>query len=153
VARHNNKLTREETRRIFSGQQLYILNEESESFTFHNRRGSSNVDLTIANSNLIADVKEWEVSPDESLSDHRYLKYNIGREINKRFNKENNSQQIRYIIKENKYQDYDRKLVKEIMKIGNNTDFKGGEEELDKTISTIVLWELYVHHVLASTCK
>ena len=119
-------------------KQLYILNEGNESFTFHNRRGSSNIDLTIANNNLIAAVNEWEVSTDESSSDHRYLKYKIGREIKNRCNKEDNRQQIRYIIKEDKYHDYDRKLVEEIMKIANNTEFRGGEEELDKTISTIV---------------
>jgi hypothetical protein len=35
---------------------------------FCNSRGFSNIDLTIANNSLIADVNEWEISTEESLS-------------------------------------------------------------------------------------
>jgi hypothetical protein len=45
---------------------------------FSNTRGSCNIDLTIANNNLIAAVSGWEISAEESLSDHNYLKYKIG---------------------------------------------------------------------------
>jgi exonuclease III len=58
-------------------KQLHIINEESETFTFHNYRGTSNIDLTITNDKLTAAVNEWEISPDESLSDHKYIKYKI----------------------------------------------------------------------------
>ena len=55
-------------------EQLHIINEESERSTFHNSRGSSNTDLTITNNNLIAAVNEWEISAEESCSDHNFLK-------------------------------------------------------------------------------
>jgi hypothetical protein len=57
--------------------QLHIINKESERFTFHNNRGSSNIDLSIANNNLIAAMNEWEISAKESCSDHNFLKYTI----------------------------------------------------------------------------
>lgn len=47
-------------------------------FTFHNSRGSSNIDLTITNNNVIEDVNEWEISAEGSCSDHNFLKYTIG---------------------------------------------------------------------------
>ena len=58
-------------------KHLHIINEESERPTFFNSRGSSNIDLTIVNNNLIAEVKDWGISNEESLSDHNYLQYKI----------------------------------------------------------------------------
>jgi len=58
--------------------QLHIINEESERFTYHNIRGSSNIDLTITNKNLIVAVNDWEISAEESYSDHNFFKYNTG---------------------------------------------------------------------------
>jgi exonuclease III len=60
-------------------KDLHITNEESERPTFFNSRGSSNIDLTIANNNLIAEVKEWEISNEDSLSDHNYIQYKISK--------------------------------------------------------------------------
>jgi hypothetical protein len=83
-----------------ASKQLHIINEESESFTFQTSRGSSNIDLTVTNHNLLAAVSEWEISPEESLSDHNYLKYKIGIAGASNYNTDNKSQGIRYIIKE-----------------------------------------------------
>jgi hypothetical protein len=58
-----------------ASKELHIINEEIEISPFHNSRGSSNIDLTIINNNLIADVYELEISAEESCSDHNYLKY------------------------------------------------------------------------------
>jgi hypothetical protein len=52
-----------------ASKQLHITNEESERTTFHNSRGSSNIDLTITNNKLISYVNRWEISSEESLSD------------------------------------------------------------------------------------
>jgi len=41
-----------------ASRHLHIVNEESERNTFHNKIGSSNIDLTITNDNLIEDVRE-----------------------------------------------------------------------------------------------
>jgi hypothetical protein len=61
-----------------ASKHLHLINKESEISTFHNSRGSSNTDLTITNNNLLSDVSGREVSSEESLSDHNYLKYKIG---------------------------------------------------------------------------
>jgi len=75
-----------------ASKQLHIINEESDWFTFSNTRESSNIDLTIANNNLIAAVSGWEISAEESLSDHNYLKYKIGEGGANRHNSDNKSQ-------------------------------------------------------------
>jgi hypothetical protein len=38
------------------------MNEESVNTIFRNRRGASNVDLTIINNRLLRTVVEWEIS-------------------------------------------------------------------------------------------
>jgi len=43
-------------------KNLNIMNEESELVTFQNRRGSSNIDLTIVNNQLLTALKNWEIS-------------------------------------------------------------------------------------------
>jgi hypothetical protein len=72
----------------------------------HNSRGSSNIDLTITNNHLITAVNEWEISAEDSCSDHSFLKHKIG--IDNSTNNVHNYQGIRYIIKEDKYHEFDR---------------------------------------------
>jgi hypothetical protein len=51
-------------------------------------------------------VNKWEISTEESCSDHSFLKYNIG--IADSFNNVHNYQGTRYIEKEEKYQEFDK---------------------------------------------
>ena len=78
-----------------ASKQLHIVNEGSERSTFHSRRGSSNIDLTITNNSLIKAVNKWEINAEESCSDHNFLKYNIG--IADSFNNVHNYHGIGYI--------------------------------------------------------
>jgi len=94
-----------------ASKHLHILNEESDRSTFLNSRGSSNIDLTITNNNLIAAVNEREISEEESLSDHNYLKYKISDGGASKQNNNYKSQGTRFIIKEEKLHIFDRKLV------------------------------------------
>jgi len=55
-----------------ANKQLYIINEESESTTYHSRRGKSNIDLTITNNRLLMAVKGWQISSEDSCSDHNF---------------------------------------------------------------------------------
>ena len=57
------------------------MNEESELTTFQNRRGSSNIDLTIVNNQLLTVLKNWEISEEESCSDHNIIKFGLGPDI------------------------------------------------------------------------
>jgi len=59
-------------------KQLYILNEEGLNTTFRNRRGVSNIEPTIINNQLLRTVARWEISDQESSSDHNIIKQVIG---------------------------------------------------------------------------
>jgi len=43
-----------------ASSHFHIIKEQSETFTFQNSTGSSNIELTITN-HLIVDVHEWEI--------------------------------------------------------------------------------------------
>lgn len=53
---------------------LTIANESSKLPTFETSNGCSWIDLTITKN---FEVSNWDVDPEESLSDHRYIKYDI----------------------------------------------------------------------------
>jgi hypothetical protein len=79
-------------------------------------------------------VNEWEISTEESCSDHNFLKYKIGTANS--YKNKYNYQGIRYRVKENNYHEYDRKLVQEIPKIFKNMNYKESVEEMDMNLST-----------------
>jgi hypothetical protein len=124
-----------------ASKHLHLINEESERSTFHNSRGSSNIDLTISNNNLLSDVSGWEVSSEESLSDHNYLKYKIGAGVTNGHKNDYKTQSIRYVLKEIKLHVFDQKLVQEMQKMADNKIKGGVDEELEKFISTIITTE------------
>ena len=145
---HNVKTTsrRRKLEEYLASKQLHIINEKSDSFTFHNSRGLSNTDLTITNNNLIAAVNEWEISAEESISDHNYLKYKIGVGGANSCNDDNKRQSIKYIIKENKLHVFGQKFIQEMWKMANNKSIEGGAKELDKYLSTIITTEKDMEH-------
>jgi exonuclease III len=59
---------------FISSKQLYTMNEASNT-TFCNRIGNSNIELTLINSQLLRNVSGWEISDEESNSDHSIIKY------------------------------------------------------------------------------
>jgi uncharacterized protein (UPF0216 family) len=64
-----------------TSRDLHIMNEESGQTTFQSRRERSNIDLTIVNNQLLKKFNNWEISEDESCSDH-IIKFKIGHENN-----------------------------------------------------------------------
>jgi hypothetical protein len=58
--------------------QLYIMNEESCLTTFRSSRENSNFDITITNNELRSTVTDWEISDQDSCSDHSIIIYVIG---------------------------------------------------------------------------
>ena len=120
-----------------ASKQLYIINEESESTTYHSKRGKSNIDLTITNNRLLRAVNGWEISSEDSCSDHNFLKYNIGTvNCSQNSHDEGNHLGIRYIEKDDKYDEFDRNLVQEAYKTFKNVKWEGSTEELDMQLST-----------------
>ena len=56
---------------------LHVVNDKSEP-TFETTRGSSYVDLTIVNNQLIQRVTDWARGIQESCSGHKIIKFNLG---------------------------------------------------------------------------
>jgi hypothetical protein len=81
-------------------------------------------------------VNKWDISAEQSCTDHNFLKYNIC--IADSFNDVHNYQGTRYIEKEEKF---DQTLVQEAFKIFKNTKFKGGTDDLDMNLSKTALKE------------
>jgi len=81
-------------------------------------------------------VYEWEISAEESCSGHSFLKYKIG--TANRFKNVYNTRDIRYIVKEDKYHEFDQKFAQETLKIFKTVNYNGNVEEIDMNLSTIV---------------
>jgi hypothetical protein len=115
-----------------AGTRLHIINEDSKRNTFNNR-GASNTDLTIANNNLLTNVHSWEISEEENLSDHNYLKYKISMKRGKTYTNKH-----KYFIKEEKLHVFDSNLVQEMQKHANMTSKDRNVEEIDNYLSTVI---------------
>jgi len=60
-----------------ASNELHIFNEERTLKTFQSSRGESNIDLTIANNKMPANIQNCDISEEESASDHNIMKFNI----------------------------------------------------------------------------
>jgi hypothetical protein len=58
-------------------RNIHIMNEESDQTTFQSRRGRSNIDVTIVNNQLLNALQNWEISAEESCSDHNFIKFDL----------------------------------------------------------------------------
>jgi hypothetical protein len=65
MVRHNNESTREVLEDFLTTSNLYIVNDRSEP-TFETTRGSSYVELTIVNNQLLRRVSDWTCVIQES---------------------------------------------------------------------------------------
>ena len=113
--------------------QLHIMNEDSTRTTFQSTRGSSNIDLTIANNHMLAAIKDWELLEEESCSDHNIIKYNLNFNPDKAHKYD--PQGLRFVIKENQQADFHKNFRRQIFKnfqVGN----KGGNiSEIDERLA------------------
>jgi len=91
---------------FLTSKQLYIMTEESDYTTFRRRRGSSNIDLTVISVQLLRTVVEWEISDQESCSDHSIIRYAIDQ--GKGHMTEFDFQEVRYIVQKDNKQKYQR---------------------------------------------
>ena len=62
---------------FFTSNQLLIISEDSARTTFQSSEGSSNIDLTVVNNQMLAAIKEWEILEEESWSDHNLTTFNL----------------------------------------------------------------------------
>lgn len=61
---------------FIASNQLFVVNEDSDTFTFETIIAKSNVDLTITNS-LLNIICDWKIEVQESRSDHKLISFKI----------------------------------------------------------------------------
>jgi hypothetical protein len=59
--------------------RLHIVNEDSGYTTFESTRGTSNIDLTVADSTMVKLIHAWQCNEQESFSDHMYITFCIAK--------------------------------------------------------------------------
>jgi hypothetical protein len=62
---------------FLASDQLHIINEDSAKTTFQSSKVSSNIHLTIVNNQVLAVIRDCEISEEESCSDHNIIKFNL----------------------------------------------------------------------------
>ena len=93
-------------------KSLYTMNEESEWTTFYTRRGSSNIDLTTVNDQLLKALKNWEICEEDSCSDHSIIKFHIGQCST--HGRQHYNYGIRYVVNEQNLDRFDKNLIESV---------------------------------------
>jgi len=85
------------------------MNEKSERTTFQSRRESSNMDLTVINNRLLKNFHGWEISENQSCSDHNIIKFKLGDET--KHVVQHNHYGLRCMLQEKIYNRFDQNLI------------------------------------------
>jgi ribonuclease HI len=102
---------------------LIILNENEEIPTFYTIRGQSSIDLTISSLINSTIIKNWKILLEESLSDHRYITFDIAfktDEILYNITKKYKTKNICWELFDEKVNEYIIQVMPEIAFIENN---------------------------------
>jgi hypothetical protein len=119
--------------------------------------GTSNIDLTIISPHLIRNISGWEISDQESISDHNIIKYAIGPGIGQW--EKVNTQNPQYITNKENLAKFQEQVL-QIVKTQLNKKHDTGIENLDDTLSSIITDELdiekridEIHDVIKLACN
>ena len=107
------------------------MNKATETTTFQSNRGSSCIDLTIANSRLVRYVSDWTCREEESCSDHNIVNFKIA-SVNSGKG-EMNYMGVRYIINHQDYKKFDTNLAAKFISTFNCIN-KTDPNKLDKEL-------------------
>jgi len=119
---------------FLTSKQLHILKEESTLTTYLSSRGSSNIDLTVVSNQLLRAVENWEVSDQESCSDHCIIKFAVGQASR---SCKIESQRVRYLVNSDDIDKFQGNLTRLLEERLNTTNTDGGSDDLDATLSEI----------------
>jgi len=117
---------------FIASNQLHIINEVSPRTTFHSSRGQSNIDITITDSKMLAAIENWEISEEESASDHNLIKFHITIEKDKE--RITSPPEIRFIIKKQQRSAFSKKLYSTVSK-EFQIERSEGQEGIDDELS------------------
>jgi hypothetical protein len=93
-------------------------------------------DLTVISNQLLRTVVEWEISDQESCSEHSIIRYAIGQ--GKGHRTEFELQEVWYIVKKDNKEEFQGNLLRLAEKKVCKLNKEGGTEDLDKTLCTRV---------------
>ena len=117
-------------------QQLYILNKESYLSTFRSSRGKRNIDITVTNGRLLRAVVNWEISDQESCSDHSVIRYDIRQDPAPHL--ETDTGDVKYKVRKDDKKEFQENLTRLLERKLIETHNAGGTETLDKVLCTRV---------------
>ena len=92
--------------------RLHIANEDSGYTTFESTRGTSNIDLTVADSTMVKLIHAWQSNERESFSDHRFITFRIKKHAV--IMSDYNYNGIKYITSEEGFKQFEDNFIKEI---------------------------------------
>jgi hypothetical protein len=116
-----------------ASNQLHIINEERHLTTFQNSRGERNIDLIIANNKMLPNIQDWDISEEESASDHNFIKFNINSDNAEVIVPSESEQRLR--IKEHQHTKFFEKFQHIAAVMFQIKDRALREEELDEVMS------------------
>jgi hypothetical protein len=109
---------------------LYVMNEATDTPTFQSIRERSYIDLTITNNRLIRNLTEWKCVEEESCSDHNIVNFKIASVSNVQDTMTFTG--VRYVTKQEDYKKFDTNLAENFIFTFTctiTTDFKNLDEE------------------------
>jgi hypothetical protein len=131
ITNHRRRILEE----LFVSVQLHILNEDSNLTTYLSNRGSSKFDLTVTGNSILIAVEEWEVSNQESCSDHSIIRFAIRQASYQRSTHDH--REVRYIIRREDIAKFQENLTTSLEGKHGSTSSEGETEELDSIMSNI----------------
>ena len=128
---HRGKLIEE----FVASNQLHTINEESTRTDFQSSRGKNNIDITLTDNQMLADINNWQILEVESASDHK-IKFNI--KFGNIDTKINFAYDLRYIIKEQQQTEFHEKLYHIITKTIQIKAKERREVDIDDEINRLL---------------
>jgi hypothetical protein len=118
-------------------KQLHIMNEPSTKTTFENRIGKSNIDLTLATSNVLRRITDWSISDEKSNSDHSIISYDIKTSNNHKNN--TNTKERKFGVHSVNTEKYKENIHRTVESIIWERSKENGEDDLDTRLYERIL--------------
>jgi hypothetical protein len=129
ITNHRGKVFEE----ILTIYNLHVVNDRSEP-TLETTRGSSYVDLTIVNNQLIRCVTDWTCGKQESCSDHKIITFNHRIVRQEKPSSNNDYAGTRYKTKNGDFRKFKAILASNMQSKFNCENNTGGVEKIDQDL-------------------
>lgn len=116
---------------FIDNEQLVILNQGGQPYTFSGPRGENNIDITTATQDISPDIANWKVIEGEIASDHRMIYFEIGK--GEKFNELKTKK--RYITRKANWDMFSEELARQSSDIYIDTDLETRTELFVRAIT------------------